>query len=303
MSSPAQTYGAGVGFVLLATLGWSLSGVFVRFLPSLDGWQINTWRGYWMAITLLIYLIVVYGDKTWAKFKAVPFNALVISAFFFTVGSTLYVTSLTMVATAVIAVIGATSPIFTGLASRWVTGERAGLAAIIAATLALSGMCVIAWEGLETGNLIGILVCLGVPICFAGQTLLLRKYRHVDMVPAICVGGVTTFFVAGFGGFLAGHATGGFDVSLRDAGILALMGAIQLAAPLIFYAWGARSVNAVTLSLLAMLDAVLNPLWPWLFVNEVPSQPAFIGGGIIVMAVLVSIFGPRFLERKDQSSP
>ncbi len=300
MQVKGQSYGTGVGFVLLATLGWSLSGIFVRFMPTLDGWQINTWRGYWMAVTLLCYLVFVYGHETWAKFKAVPLGALLISTFFFTLGSTLYVTSLTMVGTAVIAMIGATSPIFTGLASRWVTGERAGPTAILAALMALAGMAVIAWDGLENGKLIGIIVCIGVPICFAGQTLLLRKYRNVDMVPAICVGGITTFFVAGFGGFLAGHTAGGFDVSLRDAGLLALMGAVQLAAPLIFYAWGARSVNAVTLSLLAMLDAVLNPLWPWLFVNEVPSKSSFIGGGVIVVAVLISIFGPRFFEKENQ---
>ena len=302
MTSPQQSYGTGIGFVLLATLGWSLSGVFVRLMPSLDGWQINTWRGLWMAVAILIYLIAVYGDKTWDKFKAVPLPALMISAFFFTVGSTLYVTSLTLVATAVVSVIGATSPIFTGLASRWVTGERAGRAAIIAALIALGGMFVIAWEGLEDGNLTGILVSLGVPICFAGQTLLLRKYRDVDMVPAICVGGVLTFFVAGFGGFLAGHAAGGFDVGPQEITILALMGPLQLAAPLIFYVWGARSVNAVTLSLLAMLDAVLNPLWPWLFVNEVPSAMALIGGSIIVLAVLISIFGPRYFARDSEVS-
>jgi hypothetical protein len=36
-----QTYGTGVIFVLLATLGWSLSGLFVRLMPDLNGWQLN----------------------------------------------------------------------------------------------------------------------------------------------------------------------------------------------------------------------------------------------------------------------
>jgi drug/metabolite transporter (DMT)-like permease len=43
-----------------------------------------------------------------------------------------------------------------------------------------------------------------------------------------------------------------------------------------------------------MLDAVLNPLWPWLFVGEVPEQAAFIGGSIIIAAVLLSILGSQW---------
>jgi drug/metabolite transporter (DMT)-like permease len=295
MSGGQQSYGTGVNFVLLATLGWSLSGVFVRLLPGLDGWQINCWRGYWMSVALLVYLLAIYGRGTVAKFREIPLIALVTSAGFFSLGSTLYVTSLTMVSTAVISVIGATSPLFTGLLSPWVTGERPGLVAWIAATLALGGVGVIAWDGLEAGRWLGILVSVCVPISFAGQTLTLRRYRSVDMVPAICVGGFATFFITGGLGFLAGHSGGGFDVAPRDVLLLSAMGLLQLAIPLIFYAKGAKSVPAITLSLIVMLDAVINPLWPWLAVGETPERAAFIGGFIIVGAVLISIFGGRWM--------
>jgi drug/metabolite transporter (DMT)-like permease len=53
----------------------------------------------------------------------------------------------------------------------------------------------------------------------------------------------------------------------------------------------------VTLSLIVMLDAVVNPLWPWLFVGEMPEMAAFIGGGVIAAAVVISIFGGRWLTR------
>ena len=69
------------------------------------------------------------------------------------------------------------------------------------------------------------------------------------------------------------------------------MALVQLAIPLIFYAKGARSVPAVTLSLIAMLDAVLNPLWPWIFVNEVRRGGLHRWQVVIIVAVLLSIFG------------
>ena len=301
MGASEQSYGTGVFFVFLATVGWSLSGLFVRLMPGLDGWQLNCWRGYWMAIALMVYLVAVYGRGTLQKFADIPRVALFASALFFALGSTLYVTSLTMVSTATVSVIGATSPLFAALLSPWVTGEKPGFEAWIAAGLALFGVGVIAWDGLEAGRSLGLFLSICVPMAFAGQTLALRKYRHVDMVPAICLGGIMSFFIAGILGFTAGHAGGGFEVGPREVLLLAVMATLQLAIPLVFYIKGARSVPAVTLTLIAMLDAVINPLWPWIFVGEKPGRAAFIGGGIITGAVVISIFGRRFFSSKGAS--
>lgn len=281
-----QSFGRGVFYVILAVVGWSLSGVFVRFLPDLTGWQINCWRGYWMAVALLIYLVAIYGRDTPRRFAEIPWKGMVGAAFFFAFGSTLYVTSLTYASTAVVSVIGALAPIFTGLMAPWIIGERAGISAWIAAGMALIGVAVIGWDGLASGTLTGLVIALGVPICFAGQTVMLRRYRAHDMMPAICVGGFATFLIAGVLG-------GGFHVTLYEVLILALMGPVQLAIPLIFYGKGARSVPAVALSLIVMLDVILNPLWSWIGVGEEPGLSAFIGGAIILAAVMLCILGER----------
>ncbi len=233
------------------------------------------------------------------KFADIPRMALFASALFFALGSTLYVSSLTMVSTATVSVIGATSPLFAALLSPWVTGEKPGFEAWIAATLALLGVGVIAWDGLEAGrSTLGLLLSICVPMAFAGQTLALRRYRNVDMVPAICLGGIMSFFIAGFLGFTAGHAGGGFDVGFKEVLLLAAMATLQLAIPLVFYIKGAHSVPAVTLTLIAMLDAVINPMWPWIFVGEKPGRAAFLGGAIIVGAVLISVFGRKFYNSR-----
>jgi drug/metabolite transporter, DME family len=299
MMAKDQTYPRGVTFVLAATLGWSLSGLFVRMMPELSGWELNCWRGFWTAVSILCYLVIAYGNDAFNVFGRIPLVALLLSAGFFAFGSTAYVTSLTMASTAVVSVIGALSPLFTGLLSPWMTGEKPGWAAWAAAVLALLGMAVIAWDSLDAGNWSGLAVSLLVPLCFAMQTLTLRRYRAFDMTPAICVGGLMAFLGAGFAGYFF-QAGGGFDVPLDRIVLLALMALLQLAIPLIFYVKGARSVPAVTLSLIAMLDTVLNPLWPWLFVNEIPEPAAFMGGGIIIVAVLLSVLGP-YLHRRSQS--
>ncbi|MGH6820159.1 MAG: DMT family transporter [Methylocella sp.] len=297
MSAGQQSYGTGVAFVLLATLGWSLSGIFVRLMPDLDGWQISCWRGYWLATAMLCYLALRYGSEFPARFRAIPTRALYASALCFAIGTTFYVTSLTLASTATVAVIGATSPLFAGLLSPWLTGERPSALAWTAALIALGGSAVIGWDGLETGRWIGVLTSFGIPVTFAMQTVLLRRYRNVDMMPSFFLGGVLSFVGAGLLGFTAGHAGGGFEIDGRSLLLLAVMGPLQLALPLIFYAWGARSVPAIALALIAMLDAVLNPLWPWFFLDERPETAAFKGGAIILGAVLISILGDRWLTR------
>jgi drug/metabolite transporter, DME family len=154
-------------------------------------------------------------------------------------------------------------------------------------------------NGLETGRWLGILTSLGIPLTFALQTLLLRRYRHLDMMPAIMLGGILSFIGAGILGFTASSDGGGFEVSFRSLLLLAAMGPLQLAIPLVFYGMGARSVPAIALALIAMLDAVLNPLWPWLFVGEQPEATTFLGGTIILSAVLMSILGGRIIARRS----
>jgi dimethylglycine dehydrogenase len=86
-------------------------------------------------------------------------------------------------------------------------------------------------------------VSLLVPLSFAGQTVSLRRYRNFDMVPAICVGGFVTFLLAGAMGYVfGGHSGGGFQVTLPQMLLLALMGPLQLSIPLIWYAKGAKAV-------------------------------------------------------------
>lgn len=292
-----QSYARGVSYVMLATLGWSLSGLFVRWMPELTGFQVNCWRGFWTGVLILCWLIIDYGPRGALRaFAKIPLPALCLSAGFFAFGSTMYVTSLTLVSTAVISVIGATSPLFTGVLSPWLTGEKPGWTSWAAAILALAGMGVIAYDELGAGNWKGMAVCLLVPFSFAMQTLSLRRYRAVDMTPAISAGGFLAFLGAGLVGFTLSDG-GGFSVGFNHVALLALMALLQLAIPLVFYVKGARSVPAITISLIVMLDAVLNPFWPWLVVNEVPQRAAFIGGGIIIGAVFLSIFGSQLQRR------
>ena len=266
-------------------------------MPELDGWQINCWRGLWMAVGLLVYLLITHRGGIWAQAQAIPASVMLTSALCFAVGTTFYVTSLTLVSTATVSVIGATSPLITALLSPWITGEKPPVLAWISAALALVGMSIIAKAGIEIGHVLGLALSCGVPLTFALQTLLLRKHREHDMMIAICLGGFLAFITAGLISILWGTHSA-FAISQNHFLLLMLMGPLQLSIPLIFYGLGAQQMPAVTLSLIAMLDAVFNPLWPWIFVGEKPEISSLIGGAVILGAVLLVIVATQFMPRK-----
>jgi drug/metabolite transporter (DMT)-like permease len=273
----------GAVLIVLAVAGFSLSGAFVRHVPGLSGWQINCWRGLAMAAILVLYLVLAYGlREAWARFRAVPIPAMIACAGFFSVGSTLYVTALTLTSTANVSAVGATSPLFTALLSPYITGEKPSLLTWAAALAALFGVGVIVHGGLVSGHVGGNLVSLLVALSFAGQTLSLRRFRNVELMPAMAVGGIVVFLVAAAFG-------NGFAVTSREIAILAIMGPVQLAIPILLLARGARSVRAVTVSIIAMLDIVLNPFWAWTLAGEVPDRNAVLGALIICGAVSLSL--------------
>ncbi len=295
-ATPETDYARGIGLLLVATLGWSLSGIFVRLLPELDGWQINCWRGIATAVTLSAFLLMVHGRNTIAHVRSVPWQAMVIYAAFFMLGSTLYVTSLTLASTATVAAIGAMAPIVTAILGFVLIGERPGLATWIAAVIAVAGVAIIFRDGLVAGHWLGVVAAITTNIIFSLQLILLRRYRGVDMTPAVVLGGIATFLVGG----LIGN---GLVIPEGTLGLVLVMGVVQLALPAILFVRGARSVPAVTISLVVLFEAVLNPLWTYIGVGEVPSADAMIGCAIIISAVLMSVIaGARIARSVNQAA-
>jgi drug/metabolite transporter (DMT)-like permease len=66
------------------------------------------------------------------------------------------------------------------------------------------------------------------------------------------------------------------------------MGTIQIGFASVLFSYGIRRLSAAQTMLTAMIEPILNPVWVLLFTGERPSVPAFIGGAIILGAVVIS---------------
>ena len=210
---------------------------------------------------------------------------------FFGIGSTLYVYALTMGNVASVSVLCATSPFFAAVLAWLVMRERASAVSLGATVVALVGVAIVVqaeMSALATG-LFAAIVSLGTAFCFAGQTVWLRRYRDLEMMPGIALGGLLVFaFVWVFVGLP--------PLPAWQVGLLSLMGLVQLALPLILFAAGAKHVPVVPAMLIALADVVLNPFWVWLVHGEQPPSGTIAGGALILSAIV----GATLYENRRQ---
>ena len=283
-----SAHATGLWLVLGATFFWSLSGVFVRWLPSTDPWTFNAWRGLGMSLSLIVWTVLHYQRGALALFRQANPTAVLIAASFFAVGSSAYILALQLASVAAVSCLGATSGLFAAVLARVWLGERTRLVFYLATLVSLVGVGVIAFSerNASVSGFAGSMVALVMALCFAGQSVALRRYSAQGMEPAMVAGGASIFVVVALSGNLA-------PVAGSTIALLFLMGAVQLAVPMVLYMRGARHVPVTQMVLITMADAVLNPLWVWMAFGEVPAAGVFWGGALILGAIAATTVHAR----------
>jgi drug/metabolite transporter, DME family len=71
----------------------------------------------------------------------------------------------------------------------------------------------------------------------------------------------------------------------RDLASILYLGVIQIGLAYWMFSRALRRLPTLEVSLLILLEPVLNPLWTWLFLGERPSALASLGGAIMVCAL------------------
>ena len=110
------------------------------------------------------------------------------------------------------------------------------------------------------------------------------------MVPAQFIEGVFALII----GFLM---SGKILISAHDIFLGFLAGFIQLGFGFILITIGAQRTPSAMVGVIMLIEAVLGPLWAWLFINEQPPFIVIIGGSIVIFAVLLQFYN-LFTSRK-----
>ncbi len=276
------------GYILCLMGAFFLSwgGLLVREWEGSDIWQILFWRAFFFTITLVLFLYFTYKNKVISIIRKSGFPGLLGGATT-SIGFIAYIISMTETTVANVLFIISTQTIWLAIFGYLFLKEKISLKTFFSIILAMTGIAVMIGGSLDTGSLFGNLVALFIPINFAFLILLIRKFSKLDLVPALFYGGIIIIIVAFF-------MSDTILVSKHNLLVGFLLGTFQHACGFICIVIGARSTPAVVVGLLMLVETLFGPLWVYTFLNEIPPVSVFIGGSIIIIAVIIKALEQRY---------
>ena len=283
----------GILLVFLSALVWSIGGTIARFLEVDDSWTVVFWRSFWAAAFLLGFMLWRDGARgTLELFRKMGLPGLAVALCFAT-ASTSFVVALAFTTVANILLMQAGVPLIAALLAFILFRERVAPATWVAIAAVICGVAIMVSESLN-GDVspVGDGLALLIAVVFSVATVITRRFAHVRMTPATCLG---TLIAAAF----SATQVSGVSVSGSDMALLFAYGAVNLGLGLAFFATGARLVPAAIAALLGTFETILGPVWVWLVHAEVPSARTVVGGAVVFTALLVHIG----LEFRRQSRP
>lgn len=285
MSSPAsvdqEARNAAIGrrCVVIAAVLWSLSGVITKRLPGVDGPTIAFYRGLFAGLSLLPLV----------PRRSIVFRPSMLPLVFIFAGMTaVYISSVTLTTAANAIFLQYSSALWTVPASLLILRERPDRRTIAGSVVAAIGIGLIVVLNRGQGgpnDRLGILLGLGSGLGYGLVAVLMRGLRDVNAMWLSVVNNLGGALVLGAGLALV---RGGLPVpSATELLILFLFGAIQMAIPYALFARGLRDISAPEAGLITLVEPLLNPLWVWLFVREVPEFSTFLGGTFLLAGVAI----------------
>ena len=276
------------GYILLLMGAFFLSwgGLLIREWEGTDIWQILFWRAFFFSFTLIVFLCFIYKKKAFSVIKKSGFPG-VLGGVAAAVGFIAYVFAMSTTTVANVLFIISTQTIWLALFGYLFLKEKISLRTFLSIILAMIGISIMIGGSLTKGSLFGNFVALFIPINFAFLILLIRKYDNLDLVPALFYGGLIILFFSFF-------MSETIIVSKHDLIVGFLLGSFQHAFGFICIVIGARSTPSVVVGLLMLSETLLGPFWVWLILSEIPPMSVFIGGSIIILAVIVKTLEQKY---------
>ncbi len=262
---------------------WSIAGVVTRHLEGATSFEITFWRSIFCALTVLAVL-------TW-RTRGAPLMPILrmglpglFSGAMWAVMFTCYMVALSLTTVANTLLVMAVSPLLAALLAWALLGERPAIPTWIAIAAAGIGIWWMVRGAIAADGALGMVVALGVPIAAAFNIITMRKHHaRIDLVPAVLLGAVLSCLATA-------PLAMPFAATASDLWLLALLGVVQLAIPCMLMVGTNRHLAPHEVSLIALLEVVLGPLWAWLGAGEAVGIATLQGGMVVLAALLFNVF-------------
>ena len=275
------------GYILLLFGGFCLSwgGFIVRSFQEASVWQILFLRSFFFIIALILFLSLTYKNKVIKVIKDSGAPGI-LGGFVMSFSFVAFIIAMNNTTVANVVFIISTQTMFLAIMGFFYLREKVSLIGSSSIFLAMSGIFIMVGDSISTGSLFGNLVALVIPINFAIYVMIIRKNSNLDMVPAMLYSGIFSLI---YGAILSES----FEFTSHDLFMGFLLGVPQLALGFICITIGSRTTASATVGLLMLMETLCGPLWVWLFLSEIPPISVFIGGAVIISAIILKSFDKK----------
>lgn len=149
--------------------------------------------------------------------------------------------------------------------------------------------------GESSGYFIGNIVGVGTGICYAVFVICLRLQKTGSAYETVFLGNIFTFLIGLPFFFIA-------PPEPLDLLPVVFLGVFQIAVPYLLLTYASKHAKAIDISLLTILEPLLNPVWVFIVTGENPGVKAIIGGVILLGVVVLKSAAALRYEKSDTAN-
>ncbi|MGD9913686.1 MAG: DMT family transporter [Rhizobiaceae bacterium] len=268
---------AGILLTLASTAFFALAGIFTK-AASTDPWTIACWRGLIGGLLIGGYVLWMDRAKPLRLRFALGARGWVLAATG-AVSSLAFIASFKLTYVANVSIAYATAPFMAAFIEWAFRGERARSRTLLASSVSLVGVCVMVVGSFGGGHLLGDALALFMTFLCAVYLVMIRAWRDI---PVVWAGGVAALIVC-VGTLPFADMPG--SVSAYDASVMVAFG-FSFACAVILWTEGARLIPASESGFLGSAEVPLAIAFSWAILSELPPAESFVGGAIVLCAVV-----------------
>ena len=259
-------------------------GILVKLANS-DSFTILFWRGLFLTLSILIILLISYRSNALNQIKGIGKEGLLIGCLT-GFGGTTFILAIHYTTLAKTLVIISASPLMVALVSFILLGERPRLFTWLAMLIVFSGIYIVMSGDTSGLNLKGSLFALASVTSGGFSFTLLRKYKEVDMVPAMAINGLFITFVGLFFADSLSLSSQAMTYIVISSVLVAISFSLITIAP--------RYIPAPEVAIFFPMGTVIGTVLAWLILKEELSNNAVFGGVVVILTLFIhSIYSAR----------
>ena len=259
-------------------------GILVKLANS-DSFTILFWRGLFLTLSILIILLISYRSNALNQIKGIGKEGLLIGCLTGFGGAT-FILAIHYTTLAKTLVIISAAPLMVALVSFILLGERPRLFTWLAMLIVFSGIYIVMSGDTSGLNLKGSLFALASVTSGGFSFTLLRKYKEVNMVPAMAINGLFITFVGLFFADSLSLSSQAMTYIVISSVLVAISFSLITIAP--------RYIPAPEVAIFFPMGTVIGTVLAWLILKEELSNNAVFGGVVVILTLFIhSIYSAR----------